>query len=184
MIPAPRDVPATLTTLVAAALAAVPHTAILGDDEVEILRGLQADFDATMPNLLCNPFEMAKKAFTEQQALIGAGKKVADAFTVEEFKGDIFLRVAAARDRLIQITIEARKFAVKANAKIVPILQKLAAEIEASEREAHAKYGIDKFLPSCLVLAMKDAPRRITQHVPRGDMPCASPRGFVFGIHL
>ena len=184
MVPSPRDVPAALAVLVAAALTAVPHTALLGDAEVEILRGLQADFDATMPSLMCNPYELAQKAFSEQQTAIANGKKVMDAFTVEEFKGDIFLRVAAARDRLIQITIDARKFAEKANAKIVPILQKLAAETEAAERSSHAKYGIDKFLPSCLVLALKDAPRRITHHVPRGDMPCASPRVFVFGIPL
>lgn len=180
----PRDVLANLETLVNTALAAHPHTALLGDDDVARLRELQTDFDKTMPQLLCDPFAQAKTAFAEQQRAIASGKKVTDAFSVEEHRADIFLRINASRDHLIEVTREARSLYEKAIPKIAASLKACAAEIEAKERETHAQFGIDEYRPSFLSLALKDAPRRVTHQQPRGDSPCSSPRKFVFGIQL
>ena len=113
-----------------------------------------------------DPGKEAEISFAQQQAEIGQGQGAEDVWSRKELREEAFVRVHAARGRLVNITAEVAAIIAPIKAEAEQLCLKMADDLEADEKKLSESVGIPYVQASLTIQILRDIPRRMVKLIP------------------
>ena len=151
--------------------------------DVKVLKKLQADWEQACAVISHCGIDFAFNAFMDEQqkAILAAraGKlHETRSHSREELEADFLRKGEGARAHQRQITAEAVPIARKAADRFAECSHEIAARVEKSEAAIFAEWGV-AYVPSGLVIALRQLPDRARRIVPTSEYAQCSPASMV-----